>query len=56
MIDTLWGLISEQLSGYDPVRDAASQAFNAILDGADVSRTLAELDVKANKVHKESSP
>jgi multiple sugar transport system substrate-binding protein len=43
-------------SGYDLVRDLASQAFTAILDGADVSKTLADLDVKANKVHKESSP
>lgn len=43
-------------AGYDLVRDAAAQAFTAILDGADVTRTLADLDVKANKIHKEASP
>jgi len=43
-------------AGYDPVRDAAAKAFTAILDGADVAKTLADLDVQANKIHKESSP
>lgn len=43
-------------AGYDVVRDAASSAFNAILDGADIDKTLADLDAKANKVHKESKP
>ena len=43
-------------AGYDLVRDAASQAFTAILDGADVTKTLSDLDVKANKIHKEASP
>lgn len=43
-------------AGYDIVRDAAAKAFNAILDGADVAKTLADLDVEANKIHQESSP
>ncbi len=32
------------------------KAFTAILDGADVAKTLADLDVQANKIHKESAP
>ena len=43
-------------AGYDVVRDAASSAFNAILDGADIDKTLADLEAKANKVHKDSKP
>jgi multiple sugar transport system substrate-binding protein/sn-glycerol 3-phosphate transport system substrate-binding protein len=43
-------------AGYDEVRDAVTKSFNAILDGADVTKTLADLDVLANKVHKQASP
>jgi ABC-type glycerol-3-phosphate transport system substrate-binding protein len=43
-------------AGYDVVRDAMSSALNAILDGADIDKTLADLDAKANKIHKESKP
>ena len=42
-------------SGYDEVRDAASAAFNAILDGADIDQTARELDEEANKIHKEAA-
>jgi multiple sugar transport system substrate-binding protein len=43
-------------SGYDEVRDAASAAFNAILDGANIARTLADLDEEANEIHEIASP
>ncbi len=42
-------------SGYAQVRDDMSSAFNAILDGADVSTTLAKLQQKATKVFKQSA-
>ena len=42
-------------AGYDEVRDAMSSAFNAILDGADVAKTLAELEVEANQIFREAS-
>jgi len=43
-------------AGYDVVRDAVASGLNAILDGADIDKTLADLDAKANKIHKESKP
>jgi multiple sugar transport system substrate-binding protein len=43
-------------AGYDEVRDAASKAFSAILDGADVTKTLANLDTEANKINKKAAP
>ncbi len=43
-------------AGYDEVRDLAEAAFNAILDGADIAETLAELDADANEVHEIASP
>ena len=43
-------------AGYDEVRDAASAAFNAILDGADVAKTATDLNTEANKINKEASP
>lgn len=43
-------------AGYDEVRDAAAAAFNAILDGADIDETLADLDEEANEIHEEASP
>lgn len=43
-------------AGYDEVRDAVSAAFNAILDGADITRTIAELEEEANEIHEIASP
>ena len=43
-------------AGYDEVRDLANAAFNAIIDGADIAETLAELDIEANEVHELASP
>ena len=43
-------------AGYDVVRDVAGSALNAVLDGADIDKTLADLDAKANKAHKEAKP
>ncbi len=43
-------------AGYDEVRDAASAAFNAILDGADIDETIADLNEEANEIHREASP
>ena len=43
-------------SGYDEVRDAMSAAFNAILDGADIEKTLIDLEEEANEIHEEASP
>lgn len=43
-------------AGYDEVRDLMNQAFNAILDGADVTRTLRNLEDEANEVHRLSAP
>jgi multiple sugar transport system substrate-binding protein len=43
-------------AGYDLVRDAMNSAYSAILDGADIDSTLAGLEVKANKLFKDSAP
>lgn len=43
-------------AGYDEVRDAAAAAFNAILDGADIEDTLADLNEEANEIHEIASP
>jgi multiple sugar transport system substrate-binding protein len=43
-------------AGYDLVRDAITAAYSRILDGADPDRTLADLEVQANKIFKDSSP
>jgi multiple sugar transport system substrate-binding protein/sn-glycerol 3-phosphate transport system substrate-binding protein len=43
-------------AGYDPVRNEMLAAFNAILDGAEITRTLADLETKANKIFKDSAP
>jgi hypothetical protein len=43
-------------AGYDLVRDAINAAYSRILDGADIDQTLAELDVQANKLFKDSAP
>jgi multiple sugar transport system substrate-binding protein len=43
-------------AGYDLVRDAINASYSAILDGADVTTTLADLETKANKLFKDSAP
>jgi multiple sugar transport system substrate-binding protein len=43
-------------AGYDLVRDKMLAAYNAILDGKDISTTLADLDVQAAKIFKDSAP
>ncbi|MFW5788693.1 MAG: hypothetical protein ACOCW3_02025, partial [Spirochaetota bacterium] len=43
-------------AGYDEVRDLAESAYNAIIDGADIAETLAELEAEANEVHELASP
>ncbi|MFW6260531.1 MAG: extracellular solute-binding protein, partial [Spirochaetota bacterium] len=43
-------------AGYDEVRDLAEGAYNAIIDGADIAETLAELEAEANEVHELASP
>ena len=43
-------------SGYDEVRDAVAAAFNAILDGANIDKTIADLDEETNRIHVEASP
>ncbi len=42
-------------SGYDVVRDAMSSAYDSILDGADVDRTLAALDARAKRLYAEDA-
>jgi multiple sugar transport system substrate-binding protein/sn-glycerol 3-phosphate transport system substrate-binding protein len=42
-----------QLISYQSVRDAASEAFNAIMQGADIQETLADLTVLANELQAE---
>jgi len=43
-------------SGYDLVRDKMLAAYSAILNGADINVTLADLDAMAAKIYKDSSP
>jgi multiple sugar transport system substrate-binding protein/sn-glycerol 3-phosphate transport system substrate-binding protein len=43
-------------AGYDLVRDKMLAAYNAILDGKDISTTLSDLDVQAAKIFKDSAP
>jgi multiple sugar transport system substrate-binding protein/sn-glycerol 3-phosphate transport system substrate-binding protein len=42
--------------GYEQVRDAISAAYNAVLDGADLDSTLADLDAKANRLYRQARP
>lgn len=42
--------------GYEQVRDAISQAYNAVLDGADLDSTLADLDARANRIFRQAKP
>jgi multiple sugar transport system substrate-binding protein len=43
-------------AGYDLVRDAMSAAYNRILNGADVDSTLRDLQARAGKILRESTP
>lgn len=43
-------------AGYDEVRDLVAAAFNAILDGAPIDATIADLEMDANDVHEIASP
>jgi multiple sugar transport system substrate-binding protein/sn-glycerol 3-phosphate transport system substrate-binding protein len=43
-------------AGYDEVRDLMAGAYNAIIDGADIDETLADLEAEANEVHELASP
>jgi multiple sugar transport system substrate-binding protein/sn-glycerol 3-phosphate transport system substrate-binding protein len=43
-------------TGYDEVRDAISAAYNAVLDGADVAATVADLNGKANRIFQKYKP
>ncbi|MEA3396639.1 MAG: hypothetical protein U9R05_04170, partial [Chloroflexota bacterium] len=48
-----YGLYEPQLISYQGVRDAAQQAFNEIMQGADVQETLDNLTDDANALQKE---
>jgi multiple sugar transport system substrate-binding protein len=37
--------------GYSDVRDMVNAAYNAIIDGADIDETLADLNAEANEIH-----
>ncbi|MFP4644184.1 MAG: ABC transporter substrate-binding protein [Spirochaetales bacterium] len=56
LLDTAETNAEPPYAGYDEVRDLMEQAFNSILDGADVDETLAELEDEANEVYEMSSP
>jgi multiple sugar transport system substrate-binding protein/sn-glycerol 3-phosphate transport system substrate-binding protein len=43
-------------AGYDLVRDSISAAYNRVLDGADVDRTLAALQAQAEKIYRDAGP
>jgi ABC-type glycerol-3-phosphate transport system substrate-binding protein len=43
-------------AGYDEVRTSVVRAFDAILDGADVVKTLADLDAQAARIHARTYP
>jgi len=48
-----YGKFEPQLPSYFPVRGQAEDAFNAILQGADVQETLDELTETANELEEE---
>lgn len=60
---TAWELLKSadlrsepSFAGYDLVRDAISAAYNRVLDGADADSTLRDLQAKAQKILRDSSP
>jgi multiple sugar transport system substrate-binding protein len=48
-----FGYYEPQLISYQAVRDATSQAYNAILQGADIQQTLDDLNTEANELQAE---
>ncbi|MFN2236976.1 MAG: extracellular solute-binding protein, partial [Anaerolineales bacterium] len=50
-----YGYYEPQLISYQGVRDAAQQAFNEIMQGADIQTTLDDLTVTANELQAELS-
>ena len=51
-----YGKVEPPVAGYDVVRTKMSEAYNAILEGADVEETLAQLDKEANEILAENQP
>lgn len=50
------GVYEPPFNEYQKVREMVTSAINAVLDGADIDKTLAQLEADANKAHKESAP
>ena len=50
-----YGTYEPQLISYQGVRDAANQAFNEIIQGADIQETLDNLNAEANELQAELS-
>ena len=48
-----YGKFEPQLISYNDVRTAASEAYNAIIQGADIQSTLDELTIEANELQQE---
>jgi multiple sugar transport system substrate-binding protein/sn-glycerol 3-phosphate transport system substrate-binding protein len=48
-----YGSYEPQLISYQSVRDAAQQAYNEIMQGADVEETLSDLTEEANELQAE---
>ncbi|MCA9901078.1 MAG: hypothetical protein KC433_22980, partial [Anaerolineales bacterium] len=48
-----YGKFEPQLISYNDVRVAASEAYNAIIQGADIQSTLDELTIEANELQQE---
>ena len=42
--------------GWNEIRDLIDAGFNAILDGADIEKTLADMEKEANEIMVESAP
>ncbi len=51
-----YGKVEPPVAGYDVVRNKISEAYNAILEGADVEETLAQLEQEANEILAENQP
>ena len=51
-----YGEVEAPVAGYDVVRKKVSEAFSAMVEGADVDQTLAELQQTANEILAENQP
>jgi len=51
-----YGAVEAPVAGYDVVRKKVSEAFSAMVEGADVDQTLAELQQTANEILAENQP